>query len=70
MLYKLPLSRSGYTPLYSRIPHFLVSETRRRIGAIMYRPIASVPGAQVDLIDRLHDKNAGRYILQKDSVKT
>lgn len=50
--------REGYAPLYKNYESFYTRNIYRRIRDVWNRPIASVPGVHIDLLDRVsHDYN-------------
>lgn len=57
-------NREGYAPLYSSFESFYIRNVYRRLKNVFNRPIASVPGATVDLVNRHSDDHFWTWTLE------
>ena len=61
-------NRAGYTHLFSKFENFYVRNVFRRLRGMFFRPIVSVPGAKVNLMEIKSEDHNWSFALQKDQV--
>ena len=58
--------REGYAPLFSKFENFYVRNVFRRLRRMFFRPIVSVPGARVDIMEIKSEDHNWSFTLQKN----
>ena len=61
-------NRVGYAPLFSKFENFYVRNVFRRLRRMFFRPIVSVPGAKVDIMEIKSEDHNWSFAVQKDQV--
>ena len=61
-------NRDGYAPLFSKFENFYVRNVFRRLRCMFFRPIVSVPGAKVSIMEIKSEDYNWSFAMEKDQV--
>jgi serine palmitoyltransferase len=66
---RVELDHDDYVPLYTSFEIFFVRQCLRRIMPVFFRPISSVPGAKVTILERTSEDNYQTHTMDRNSSR-